>query len=282
MPLDPEQAWKEAMSAHSIESYAAFVERYPKAKQAGPARILLRDLRNSALLDVTARGDVGEVTRLLDSGAEVDARDDRGNTALHLAILSGRAPAAFLLIKRGAALDAIGELGNTPLHLAIHRDEREVEETLRAAGAPEDRTNRYGLTPGDMRQLPSVENVVAAATLLLDPATGRWTESGKARTLYEELRNTEPSLVVNSLALKVIHAPRVRRRALVLAVKLGIPGSEERLNSVLADYGDKSMAEDFINSGSGTLARGGQAWASRNGYSVRTGRGSHRARWGRF
>jgi len=71
-------------------------------------------------------------------------------------------------------------------------------------------------------------------------------------------------------------------RALFLGVKLGIPGTEERLNGILVKHGDKRMAEDFLNSGSQKLHDGGKQWAERHGYTIHTGLGSHRVTWGEF
>ena len=59
-------------------------------------------------------------------------------------------------------------------------------------------------------------------------------------------------------------------------------GTQSPLNDLLMKYGDKSMAEDYINSGSKELHEGGAAWARANGYSIRAGPGSHRVGWGSF
>ncbi|MCP4954383.1 MAG: hypothetical protein GY919_02010 [Photobacterium aquimaris] len=54
------------------------------------------------------------------------------------------------------------------------------------------------------------------------------------------------------------------------------------MNRVLKKYGNKSMAEDFLNSGSEILAEGGRSWARAHGLTVARGKGSHRSTWGRF
>jgi len=47
-------------------------------------------------------------------------------------------------------------------------------------------------------------------------------------------------------------------------------------------YGDRSMAEDYLNSGSDELHDWAVKWGKAHGYSIHTGSGSNRAAWGRF
>jgi len=108
-----------------------------------------------------------------------------------------------------------------------------------------------------------------------------WTDKTGGREAYNALQNMPSQTVVNALAKAVIKG-KDRLRILFLAVKLGIKGTEERLSDILAKHGNKSMAEDFLNSGSSELFEGGKRWANANGYSINTGMGSHRVRWGSF
>jgi len=118
------------------------------------------------------------------------------------------------------------------------------------------------------------------AAFLTDDA--QWTDRDEARVIYDFIRRYEDSVVVEGLVRKVIGDQINRLHVLFLGVKLGIPGSEERLNRVLEDYGDKNMAEDFLNSGSQTLHEGARQWGDRHGYYISTGMGSHRVSWGSF
>ncbi|MBU1052926.1 MAG: hypothetical protein KKC46_03720 [Proteobacteria bacterium] len=74
----------------------------------------------------------------------------------------------------------------------------------------------------------------------------------------------------------------MQTRLVLLAIKLGIEGSQDELVVVLLEYGDQSMAEDYLNSGSGTLEAGGRTWANLHGFDVKTVDGSHRSGWGSF
>ncbi|HMF13013.1 MAG TPA: ankyrin repeat domain-containing protein, partial [Gemmataceae bacterium] len=55
---------------------------------------------------------------LLDAGADLEAKNDSGATALHVAARSGNAEFAALLIARGAQVNARDKWHNTPLHYA--------------------------------------------------------------------------------------------------------------------------------------------------------------------
>lgn len=128
---------------------------------------------------------------------------------------------------------------------------------------------------------PAVAVLVGSAVdLLTDAAT--WTDPVRARRVYELILRFDPQASTNALVAAVAQDPARRLRILFLAVKLGIPGSEDRLNDLLIRHGDKSMAEDFLNSGSDVLGEGGERWAAMHGYTVTTGPGSSRTTWGAF
>jgi hypothetical protein len=60
-------------------------------------------------------------------------------------------------------------------------------------------------------------------------------------------------------------------------------GDESRIPEMaelLEGYGDRSLAEDYLNCGQPDLDEAGRTWAHKRGYNIGTGQGSHRARWG--
>ncbi len=60
-------------------------------------------------------------------------------------------------------------------------------------------------------------------------------------------------------------------------------GNESRIPEMvdlLEGYGDKALAEDYLNCGQPDLDTAARQWASRRGYNINTGAGSHRASWG--
>jgi len=60
-------------------------------------------------------------------------------------------------------------------------------------------------------------------------------------------------------------------------------GDESRIPEMvdlLENYGDKTLAEDYLNCGQPDLDAAGRTWGRRRGYKVSIGPGSHRATWG--
>jgi hypothetical protein len=126
----------------------------------------------------------------------------------------------------------------------------------------------------------STDALISLAANLIDQ-NGIWLDEKKARPIYDNLRSRSPQDVTVSLVRR-IHDPNGRLQVLFVAVKLGIPGSEDAIARVLTTNGDKKMAEDFLNCLSSKLHDVAVAWAAARGYRISTGPGSHRAKWGLF
>jgi ankyrin repeat protein len=78
-------------------------------------------------------GRLDVVRYLLDEGADVNAREQFGHTALSEAVYYGQTPVIKELVLRGADLNVIGE-GGTALDIAISRNNRAVADLLRHHG----------------------------------------------------------------------------------------------------------------------------------------------------
>lgn len=211
------------------------------------ALLLASCTRTSPLHQAASIGDVARIEEYIAKGEPVNAKDDQGNTPLHYAYYHGHPEAIDRLIAYGADLNIRNQDGDTPL---------------------------------DMAHIAEAEKLIAAGARVLD-RDGDWTDRTEGRRIYDELKGKDGTIVTKALVRKVLESNR-RLQVLFLAVKLGIPGSEERLNDVLEAYGDQSMAEDYLNSGSSELYAGAERWAQKRGYYIATGMGSHRVGWGRF
>lgn len=90
----------------------------------------------SAVADAVMRGDAASVRLLLKQGADVNAAQTDGMTALHWAASRGDADVASMLLAAGARVDVLTRNGNyTPLHLAARSGRAPVVKALLAAGA---------------------------------------------------------------------------------------------------------------------------------------------------
>lgn len=84
------------------------------------------------LFTAAEAGDVAAIKACLDAGDELDASDERGNTALHRAIRGGHAQAALYLIAMGANVEDRDQNGRRPLELARAAGLDQVVAALRS------------------------------------------------------------------------------------------------------------------------------------------------------
>ncbi len=124
-------------------------------------------LSGTPLVDAARRGEVELVRSMLDDGADVNAAQGDGLTALHASAERGHVEIAKLLIAAGADLDAETRIGHyTPLHLAGRGGHGHVVLALAEAGADVSRaTSNTGVTPLHLAA-SAVGGEPAVATLL--------------------------------------------------------------------------------------------------------------------
>src|SRR5262245_32584335 len=117
------------------------------------------------LIEAAENGDRVAVSRLLDEGADVDARAVDGTTALHWAVRADRLDAVRLLLESGADEAAADRYGVTPLYLAAENGNAAIIAALLDAGA-----DVKGVAPiGETALMTAARTgVVDAVALLLD------------------------------------------------------------------------------------------------------------------
>jgi hypothetical protein len=102
---------------------------------------------STGLLPATQNGDTDLVKCLIANGADIEATNEEGLTALHLAADIRNAPLVGLLISNGANLEATNKHGSTPLHRAAAGGNWNVVELLVEKGARIDAKDMMGFTP---------------------------------------------------------------------------------------------------------------------------------------
>jgi ankyrin repeat protein len=100
--------------------------------------------REQKLLDAACQGNWRRIKKLLNSGVDVNAKNEYGRTALHYAAYSGSAATARELLARGADVNAKDVSGWTPLRHAEHYGKIDVVRILVDAGADVNATDKDG------------------------------------------------------------------------------------------------------------------------------------------
>jgi ankyrin repeat protein len=85
--------------------------------------------------EAVRRGAVDALQRLLDAGADIDARDSHGQTALMIAAVEGRRQTVEWLVAHRASLDRTAKYGLSALMLAVVNGHADIVRALTDAGA---------------------------------------------------------------------------------------------------------------------------------------------------
>ncbi|MDZ7778902.1 MAG: ankyrin repeat domain-containing protein [Gemmatimonadota bacterium] len=166
---------------------------------------------DAPLADAAMEDDAARVVELLESGADVNAAQGDGMTALHWAAYNGRAELVETLLSAGANIDPVTRIGSyTPLHHAARNGYADVVDALLAAGAnPEARTSTGGASPLHLAAAAgreaAVESLVRAGAEV-DAREERWGQTplifaasagrtSAVRTLMD--LGADPSLTTN-------------------------------------------------------------------------------------
>ena len=149
------------------------------------------------LIQAARQCDVEAGASLLEQGADADAAEGDGMTALHWAAERSHAEVAELLISAGATVDVTTRIGNyTPLHLASRGgDGRVVRMLLDAGGDPNATTTNSGVTPLHLAAA-AVEGEEAVAALLDHGAepNAREASSGQTPLMFAAASNRQAAV----------------------------------------------------------------------------------------
>ena len=100
------------------------------------------------------QGNINAVQQLIESGANINKRDQFGSTPLIIAVTFGRDEIASMLLNAGADINVTNNEGSTPLHLAALFGRTEIVKTLLNQGADRDIRNNSGATAYDIVAIP--------------------------------------------------------------------------------------------------------------------------------
>ncbi|MET0180679.1 MAG: ankyrin repeat domain-containing protein [Novosphingobium sp.] len=117
---------------------------------------------DSALHIVVARRDLTWLRFLQTRGANVNVRNDKGETPLQLATSLGFVEGVEALLKVGAQVDVPNATGETPLIAAVHRRDAALARALLKAGADPGRSDNSGRSALDYAQRDGRDNPALA------------------------------------------------------------------------------------------------------------------------
>ncbi len=99
---------------------------------------------DTTLLEAATGGEADMVALALRAGADIEARDVRGRTALLLAVTEDHLPVADVLVAMGASADALDDQHDTPWLVTGVTGSVDMLEALLPAGPDMTIRNRYG------------------------------------------------------------------------------------------------------------------------------------------
>ncbi|KAH8853078.1 Tankyrase-1 [Schistosoma japonicum] len=117
--------------------------------------------RNSTPLHLAAGyNNIETLEFLLESGADVNAKDKGGLIPLHNASSYGHVDVAALLIRYGTSVNAVDKWGYTPLHEAAQKGRTQLCALLLAHGADPKIRNQENQTPFDLASADDVKSLL--------------------------------------------------------------------------------------------------------------------------
>ena len=131
---DPAQSRPSSRRLPGLPNFPSIPTPPPPPTQPQPDRL---PPGNPDLFRAVWTGQVDEVERLLQAGAQANVSDDNGDPFLHEAIWRGHPEIVTLLLQAGAEVNARAADGDSLLEVARFYHEPEIEQILLAAGAKE-------------------------------------------------------------------------------------------------------------------------------------------------
>ncbi|PNH12255.1 Ankyrin repeat domain-containing protein 2 [Tetrabaena socialis] len=113
-----------------------------------PAKKLIANLHDAA-----KHGDLDAATRFLEEGADVNEHNDRGISALGVAVGFNRLEVVKLLIEKGGDLKFRDPKANNLMHYAAGYGRMAIAKVLLAAGAELGAKNEAGQAPADVAKM---------------------------------------------------------------------------------------------------------------------------------
>ncbi|XP_049808102.1 26S proteasome non-ATPase regulatory subunit 10 isoform X2 [Schistocerca nitens] len=198
---DRHSPWGATFAANTTEDQVAVVklERAVAAGKTAVVKKVLASRSGCTPLHYAVDASQLDVVRLaLDSGADIDARDNQGWTPLMRGVsMESSEEVLRELVGRGASLDAEDRRGQTALMQAVLATRRDAVSILLAAGAGRKRRNLYGNTALDMARARNLKEIVRLLMNAEDDArNGKRKAAQEEKDLQQDARPSSHSAMV--------------------------------------------------------------------------------------
>lgn len=135
----------------ALSAFQKLLDEYPANTIVPSTKQMIERVQQAkdtqSLLEAVKKGNIDLVKSLISSGANINAKDDRGMTPLHEAAYYGQREVAKVLIAKGANVNGTDTAGQTSLHIAANFGAKFVPELLLANGASISARDVAGNTP---------------------------------------------------------------------------------------------------------------------------------------
>ena len=144
-----------------VEPVAEVQPAEPVTEAAQPEPPLVKlEAPDISIHEAIKEGDIQAVMQHLAAGTDVNAKDERGGTALYSAAVVGHNEIAELLINKGADVRVKNKASFTPLHEGAYNGHKEIVELLITSGADVNAMKIDGMTPLDMATFGNHNEIV--------------------------------------------------------------------------------------------------------------------------
>ena len=125
------------------------VEPVAEATQPEPPLVKL-EAPDFSIREAIGEGYIQAVMQHLAAGTDVNAKDERGGTALYSSVIGAYKEIIKMLVNKGADVAVKNNAGFTPLHEGAYSGQKEIVELLITSGADVNAMKIDGMTPLDM------------------------------------------------------------------------------------------------------------------------------------